>query len=117
MGALEKKIAQAETASEVAAAAKEAGQAAVGDKAVELKKKEAYNAKAQRETTKLEAEEAKADQAVLAALRRLVTLNEALKAQEKAFKASCYTRAFCYCTSPISSIWRIPIVTRNFGDE
>jgi hypothetical protein len=54
---------------------------------------------------------------VLAALRRLVTLNEALKAQEKAFKASCYTRAFCYCPSPISSIWRIPIVTRNFGDD
>ena len=44
----------------------------MGDKAVELKKKEAYNAKAQRETTKLEAEEAKADQAVRSTVARKV---------------------------------------------
>ena len=27
------------------------------------------------------------------------------------------TRAFCHCPSPISFIWRIPIVTRNISDE
>ena len=89
VGALQKKVDAAERSAEEAQEARSATAEKLQASQTELKKKEAYNAKATRETEKLNAEEAKADQAVLAALKRLVALNEALKQHEAEFKASC----------------------------
>ena len=89
VGALQKKVDAAERSAEEAQEARSATAEKLQASQTELKKKEAYNAKATRETEKLNAEEAKADQAVLAALKRLVSLNEALKQHETEFKASC----------------------------
>jgi hypothetical protein len=89
VAALQRKVvaaeAQCDGSQEAHSSTAEKLQAAQAD----LKKKQAYNAKARRETEKLNEKEAAADQVVLAALKRLVTLNEALKAHEAEFKASC----------------------------
>lgn len=89
VAALQKKVDAAERSAEEAQEGRSATAGKLQASQTELKKKEAYNAKATRETEKLNAEEAKADQTVLAALKRLVALNEALKQHEAEFKASC----------------------------
>ena len=89
VAALQKKVDTAERSAAEAQEGRSATAAKLQASQTELKKKEAYNAKAQRETEKLNAEEAKADQTILAQLKRLVALNEALKQHETEFKASC----------------------------
>lgn len=89
VAALQKKVTAAERSAEEAQEARSATAQKLQASQTELKKKEAYNAKALRETEKLNAQEAKADQQVLAALKRLVGLNEALKQHETEFKESC----------------------------
>lgn len=89
VAALQKKVDTAERSAAEAQEGRSATAAKLQASQTELKKKEAYNAKAQRETEKLNAEEAKADQTILAQLKRLVSLNEALKQHETEFKASC----------------------------
>ena len=89
VGALQKKLSKAEAGAGGAAGSREEMAGKLVEFQTELKKKKAYNTKAGKETKKLEEQEALADQTVLASLKRLVTLNEALKSQEKSFKSNC----------------------------
>eukprot|EP01048_Picozoa_sp_COSAG05_P003275 COSAG05_NODE_148_length_16365_cov_76.419218_6_plen_602_part_00 len=89
VASLQRKVSAAEKTGDEAQDAYSATAEKLATAQAELKKKEKYNAKATSETEKLNAKEATADQAVLGALKRLVTLNEALKAHETEFKASC----------------------------
>jgi hypothetical protein len=89
VAALQRKVAAAEKLGDDAQEAHDTTAQRLAAAQAELQKKQKYNSKALSETEKLNAKEAGADQAVLAALKRLVTLNESLKAHEAEFKLSC----------------------------
>eukprot|EP00753_Platysulcus_tardus_P007692 PLAT15393.1.p1 GENE.PLAT15393.1~~PLAT15393.1.p1 ORF type:complete len:647 (+),score=430.85 PLAT15393.1:25-1941(+) len=91
--ALERQLAERRAEAEAAEEERAAAAAALRAAAAAREKAAKYNARVVRETKKLEAVESREEFAAdLAELKALVQLNEALKAQEAAFKASCLSQ-------------------------